>query len=170
VLLRPARRHSAVATTGIELIFFHHCTRSAVPPDFETPCPRRPPRLSRLFDTIRPFYFVTFNTYKRQSVLARSEVHETFRIFCSNAQERDVAVGRYVIMPDHVRLFAAFPINGITLSDWVQSLRTVIGKSLLRVGIQKPHWQEGFFDHVLRSHESYSQKWEYVRMNPVRAH
>ena len=87
-----------------------------------------------------------------------------------NAQERDVAVGRYVIMPDHVHLFAAFPINGITLSDWVQSLRTVIGKSLLRVGIQKPHWQEGFFDHVLRSHESYSQKWKYVRMNPVRAH
>jgi len=123
-----------------------------------------------LFDTIRPFYFVTFNTFKRQSVLARPEVHETFRIFCSNARERDVAVGRYVIMPDHVHLFAAFPIDGIALSDWVQSLRTVIGKSLLRVGIQKPHWQEGFFDHVLRSHESYSQKWEYVRMNPARAH
>jgi putative transposase len=123
-----------------------------------------------LFDTIRPFYFVTFNTYKRQSFLARPEVNETFRIFCSNARERDVAVGRYVIMPDHVHLFTAFPIEGITLSDWVQSLRTVIGKSLLRVGIQKPHWQEGFFDHVLRSHESYSQKWEYVRMNPVRAH
>jgi putative transposase len=112
-----------------------------------------------LFDTIRPFYFVTFNTYKRQSFLARPEVNETFRIFCSNARERDVAVGRYVIMPDHVHLFTAFPIEGITLSDWVQSLRTVIGKSLLRVGIQKPHWQEGFFDHVLRSHESYSQKW-----------
>lgn len=141
-----------------------------MPPDFETPWPRRPPRLSRLFDTIRPFYFVTFNTYKRQSFLARPEVNETFRIFCSNARERDVAVGRYVIMPDHVHLFTAFPIEGITLSDWVQSLRTVIGKSLLRVGIQKPHWQEGFFDHVLRSHESYSQKWEYVRMNPVRAH
>jgi REP-associated tyrosine transposase len=123
-----------------------------------------------LFDTIRPFYFVTFNTYKRQSFLARPEMHETFRIFCFKAQERDVAVGRYVIMPDHVHLFVAFPINGIALPGWVQSLRTVIGKSLLRVGIQKPHWQEGFFDHVLRSHESYSQKWEYVRMNPVRAH
>jgi len=140
-----------------------------MPPEVETPWPGRPPRLSRLFDTVRPFYFVTFNTYKRQSFLARSEVHETFRSFCSKAQERDVAVGRYVIMPDHVHLFAAFPINGIALPDWVQSLRTVIGKSLLRVGIQKPHWQEGFFDHVLRSHESYSQKWEYVRMNPVRA-
>jgi len=45
----------------------------------------------------------------------------------------------------------------------------VISKTLLRVGIHKPHWQEGFFDHLLRSQESYSQKWEYVRMNPVRA-
>jgi hypothetical protein len=40
---------------------------------------------------------------------------------------------------------------------------------LLRVGFQKPHWQEGFFDHLLRSSESYGEKWEYVRMNPVRA-
>ena len=43
----------------------------------------------------------------------------------------------------------------------------MLGKELLRLGIQKPHWQEGFFDHVLRSAESYAQKW--VRMNPVRA-
>jgi len=30
-------------------------------------------------------------------------------------------------------------------------------------------WQEGFFDHVLRSDESYAEKWNYVRQNPVRA-
>jgi hypothetical protein len=30
-------------------------------------------------------------------------------------------------------------------------------------------WQPGFFDHVLRSDESYSEKWNYVRDNPVRA-
>jgi len=30
-------------------------------------------------------------------------------------------------------------------------------------------WQPGFFDHVLRSDESYVQKWKYVRDNPVRA-
>ena len=131
--------------------------------------PRRPPRLGRFFDNLRPFYFITFNTYKRQGVLARDEVHEAFCIFFIKAQEHDVAVGRYVIMPDHVHLFAALPIDGITLPSWVQSLRNVIGKRLLQLGISKPHWQEGFFDHLLRSHESYSQKWEYVRMNPVRA-
>lgn len=30
-------------------------------------------------------------------------------------------------------------------------------------------WQPEFFDHVLRSSESYSEKWDYVRQNPVRA-
>ena len=30
-------------------------------------------------------------------------------------------------------------------------------------------WQREFFDHVLRSSESYSENWNYVRDNPVRA-
>ena len=30
-------------------------------------------------------------------------------------------------------------------------------------------WQDGFFDHLLRNGESYGEKWNYVRMNPVRA-
>jgi len=131
--------------------------------------PKRPLRLELLFSSIHPFYFVTFNTYKRFKFLAREEIHEVFRSFCIRAADHDVAVGRYVIMPDHVHLFVALPPTGITLSQWIHALRTVIGKELLRLGTQKPHWQEGSFDHVLRSAESYSQKWDYVRMNPVRA-
>ncbi len=30
-------------------------------------------------------------------------------------------------------------------------------------------WQPGFFDRILRSDESYAEKWNYVRDNPVRA-
>jgi REP-associated tyrosine transposase len=30
-------------------------------------------------------------------------------------------------------------------------------------------WQPGFFDHILRTAESYVEKWNYVRENPVRA-
>ena len=72
-------------------------------------------------------------------------------------------------MPDRIHLFVALPPTGTTLARWVQSLRAVLGKELLRLGSQKPHWQEGFFDHLLRNAESYSEKWDYVRMNPVRA-
>jgi hypothetical protein len=30
-------------------------------------------------------------------------------------------------------------------------------------------WQREFFDHVVRSNESYAAKWNYVQENPVRA-
>ncbi len=30
-------------------------------------------------------------------------------------------------------------------------------------------WQRGFFDHLLRNSDSYSEKWKYVEQNPVRA-
>lgn len=34
--------------------------------------------------------------------------------------------------------------------------------------LNPPVWQENFFDHLLRSQESYAQKWDYVCQNPVR--
>ena len=130
--------------------------------------PRRPPRLSFVFRDA-PLYFVTFNAYKRRAFLAQDKIHDSFLQFCSHAQQHNVAVGRYVIMPDHVHLFVVIPPVGITLAMWIGSLRNVIGKKLLTLRISKPHWQEGFFDHILRSSESYTEKWIYVRENPVRA-
>jgi hypothetical protein len=43
-----------------------------------------------------------------------------------------------------------------------------MGTQLRDVADDGQIWQTGFFDHVLRHNESYSQKWEYVRQNPVR--
>jgi hypothetical protein len=37
------------------------------------------------------------------------------------------------------------------------------------LGLDASLWQEEFFDHLLRSSESYSQKWDYVKENPARA-
>ena len=38
-----------------------------------------------------------------------------------------------------------------------------------RLGFMMPLWQPEYFDHVLRSSESYEEKWEYVCNNPIRA-
>ncbi len=73
-----------------------------------------------------------------------------------------------MLMPDHLHLFVALG-DLLTLSEWMKALKNSLSKSLRTLGIASPHWQKGFFDHVLRSSESYSQKWEYVRDNPVRA-
>jgi len=67
-------------------------------------------------------------------------------------------------MPDHVHLFVRGD-PGFVLSKWVSGL-----KRAMSVAVEKHRlWQPGFFDHVLRSAESYSEKWHYVRENPVRA-
>src|SRR5262249_23976850 len=56
----------------------------------------------------------------------------------------------------------------VQLSAWMKSLKNRLSKTLRLNGITGPHWQKGFFDHLLRSEESYEQKWHYVRENPVR--
>jgi hypothetical protein len=51
----------------------------------------------------------------------------------------------------------------------VKSLKNSLSKIMRQQEIPAPHWQKGFFDHVLRSSESYDEKWQYVLQNPVRA-
>jgi hypothetical protein len=52
------------------------------------------------------------------------------------------------------------------MQQWKQWTARHIAKDMR---IKPPVWQSGFFDHVLRSEESYAEKWAYVRANPVRA-
>jgi len=130
--------------------------------------PRRPPRLPEVFPSTSGIFFVTFNTHQRRPLLACAEMHEAFRNFCKAAPAHGVAVGRYVIMPDHVHCFVRVSAHGVGLARWVQSLRAALGRTLTQRGQARPHWQEGFFDHLLRSHESYDEKTAYVALNPVR--
>jgi REP element-mobilizing transposase RayT len=52
----------------------------------------------------------------------------------------------------------------------MQAWKQWTSKGMAReLNLSRTIWQEEFFDHVLRSSESYSQKWDYVRENPVRA-
>jgi len=73
-------------------------------------------------------------------------------------------------MPDHVHFFCWSRAEGGTLSEFVGKWKEWTSKRISRfLGLTGPIWQQEFFDHVLRSNESYAQKWDYVRENPVRA-
>ncbi len=130
-----------------------------------------PPRLSRLdrIQTDQLFYFLTLCTHNRAPILAQPKIHQAFRFFTESAVTHGVFVGRYVIMPDHIHLFAAFDENA-SLSIWIKSLKNSLSKTLREENIPSPHWQKGYFDHLLRTGESYESKWEYVLQNPVRYH
>ena len=122
--------------------------------------PRRPPGLDLLQDR-RPFYFITFNTARRRPILANEAVLRALQDFGARGYaEHGAAVGRFVLMPDHAHLFVVLPETGITLARWMRGLKRVLGDVLEHRGETPPFWQEGFFDHVLRSGESYSAKWD----------
>ena len=128
--------------------------------------PNRPPRLDRVFQRYDPpLYFVTFNTNKRRKLLANSSVHNALIDFAVQGQQRGIGFGRYVIMPDHIHLFVRGSLD-FALKQWVRLLKRVLSSA---ISSPPPHWQHGFFDHLIRHSESYAEKWEYVRQNPVRA-
>ena len=133
-----------------------------------TPRPRRLGRLETVF-VDSPIYFVTACTVNRRKILAHSLIHEGFIQFGKNGPEHGAWIGKYVLMPDHLHVFVSLDDEKITLANWMKSLKNSLSKAMRAQKILRPHWQKTFFDHVLRSSESYGEKWEYVCENPVRA-
>jgi REP element-mobilizing transposase RayT len=67
----------------------------------------------------------------------------------------------FLVMPDHWHALAAFhDTNRMekTIRDWKRY-------TAKQAGIV---WQDGFFEHRLRSRQSAEEKWHYIRLNPVR--
>jgi len=130
---------------------------------------KRPPRLNFVFQRYEaPLYFLTFNTYARRALLAHDSVHRSLRAFADRGKGRGYSVGCYMIMPDHIHLFLRKGPESHTLGRFIGLLKQCLSKSRDLKEQVRPHWQEGFFDHLMRSTESYAEKWEYVRQNPVR--
>jgi putative transposase len=128
-----------------------------------------PPRLEHIFQEFTsPLYQVTCNTWKRKRILAQPDV---FRVFCYYARQNideNRSVGRFVIMPDHIHMFIRITRQA-RLSDFIRLMKQSITKELRTKGETAKVWQPGFFDHLLRSSESYAKEWKYVQQNPVRA-
>ena len=127
------------------------------------PNPRRQRRLDQLFDTA-PSCFLTLCTHERKRRLDNDLIMDRIRRFVSDSFDRyGVFIDCYVLMPDHAHFIVTFSsLSETTVGSWVKAFKAVIAKREFK-------WQAGFFDHVLRSDESRSEKWEYIRMNPVRA-
>jgi REP element-mobilizing transposase RayT len=73
-------------------------------------------------------------------------------------------------MPEHVHFFAVPAADEAKdLSAFVGGWKSWTYHEIRKHGLPSFAWQREFFDHLLRSTESYAEKWEYVRCNPVRA-
>jgi REP element-mobilizing transposase RayT len=109
--------------------------------------------------------FVTACTAKRRKILASSSANEV--ILAAWAAASSWLVGRYVIMPDHIHLFCAPNVlEAPSLDRWMRFWKSLVTRGMdAKAGTV---WQRHHWDRQLRSGESYDDKWEYVRSNPVR--
>jgi len=66
----------------------------------------------------------------------------------------------FLLMPDHLHALLSFGrINGISevIRNWKRA----------RTKFQGVKWQDGFFDHRIRTAGEFTEKYEYIRQNPV---
>ena len=135
--------------------------------DEERPDRRYPANRSwRRVENRPEIVFVTVCAKDRRPILA-TEAIQDFLLAAWRAADTWV-IGRYVILPDHVHLFAS--PNGIeapSVRTWVRFWKSNATRQW--PGTEpRPIWQRDLWDRQLRYGDSYAAKWEYVRANPVR--
>jgi putative transposase len=108
--------------------------------------------------------FLTVCTEKRGRWLARTSVQRALHEIWQNTATAWL-VGDYLLMPDHLHLFCAPRDLKFTIERWIGYWKDCFSKT----HIVPEKFQAGGFHHRLRSGESYTEKWQNVRENPVRA-
>jgi len=116
-------------------------------------------------------YFVTGCTrYRREIFVTDARVKMVIAEIGASRDRLRWLVGGVVVMPDHFHLFCS-PLDrqDHDLSRFTGAWRSAVSRKLKQDGVATPIWQKSFHDHLLRSDESYGNKWDYVRSNPERA-
>ena len=119
-----------------------------------------------------PVYFITVCVADRRPLLANDAAANILREEWKGLRERHGwTVGKYVVMPDHVHFFVTAERSAAkSLSETIGHWKQWSAKRILGIqNLAAPLWQPEFFDHLLRSDESRSEKWSYAQHNPVRA-
>ncbi len=127
--------------------------------------PRRHPTKGVLIDRGNvTIVFVTVCSAHRAPRLANDNVYHALIKAWGEADAW--IVGAYVIMPDHLHFFCSPTTEDVTIEQWITFWKRRFRRHL---GAEAPRLQAGAFHHRMRQDESYSEKWEYIRANPVRA-
>jgi REP element-mobilizing transposase RayT len=137
----------------------------------------RPPRIPNWLPwEKRAIYFITFCIESRKSVLANAQTWDICRAVFEKLNKWRILFA--IAMPDHLHILAAPASRDASISDFAKWFKRWFNEAYRTPNCHPPlresvatdwQWQEGCFDRLLRSDESLSEKWEYLRQNPVRA-
>ena len=113
-------------------------------------------------------FFLTLCVKPRRPVFSSALINRQIVMEVTKLQEESFwGVYLYCIMPDHIHLIVNPGSKG--LAEAVKRFKGRLCVFWRLHGDGMSLWQDGYFDHVLRSSESYTDKCRYVMENPVRA-
>ncbi|HMO05687.1 MAG TPA: transposase [Kiritimatiellia bacterium] len=113
-------------------------------------------------------FFVTICVSPRRPVFVSPDRNDVVVKTIKDLQnEHAWGVYLYCIMPDHLHLVVNPGASG--LSQAIRRLKGRLTPWWRQHGDGRPLWQGGYFDHRLRSTESFTDKGRYIMQNPVRA-
>ena len=136
----------------------------------------RPPRIPNWLPWEQStIYFITLCVEGRKPVLANVQAWKICRAVFNRLDQWRILSA--IVMPDHLHVLAAPTDRNASVSDFAKWFKRWFNETY-RTSNCRPSvsdgapmawlWQEGCFDRLLRSDESLSDKWEYLRQNPVR--
>jgi REP element-mobilizing transposase RayT len=123
------------------------------------------------YQTASGALFMTFRTF---GLILSDRARDLVLRHCLYDHGKRIQLSAAVVMPTHVHLLfwalrdqAGWPFP---LVDIMQSLKGSSAHTLNKLWHRSgPVWDEESLDHVPRTNESWEQKREYIRQNPVKA-
>ena len=115
-------------------------------------------------------YFITTCTHERaEHFTGKAIVDPVVDQFLRTAQEFEISIVAYCVMPDHIHLLVDGQHDGAELLPFMKMAKQRTGYDFKqRTG--KRLWQAGYFEHVLRDEERTEDVVFYIVANPIRKH
>ncbi len=119
----------------------------------------------RLSDRI---FFVTVNLLRRVEPFRASEYPLLIDALEGSRRRLGILLCGYVLMPDHwhALIWAGNPLG---ISQVIHDVKKVSARRLHeRRGTEGPLWQHQFWDRFVRNAKEFSERLDYMHLNPVR--
>ncbi|MBR5498509.1 MAG: transposase [Clostridia bacterium] len=142
---------------------------------------RKANRLKNYDYSTKGDYFITICTHERKNIFWMSDYKSTnvknyIELLNDNGKIVDkvlnkandvyaekAVIEKYVIMPDHIHILISILYDHIVSVDMI--VKNIKKYASIETGI-KELWQKGFYDHVVRNENDYSEIWDYIDANP----
>jgi len=115
------------------------------------------------------YFFITVRLLKRRAKLIETDFTLLARAFNAARALHEFYLTAWVFLPDHWHCICA-PVYPTTISLAIKSVKQSSISAINRGrGAEGELWQPRFFDRALRTVQEYSDKVEYIHLNPVKA-